>query len=144
MAGMTLIVRTIARLLFPFTFLFGVYVVIHGHLTPGGGFPGGVIIAASVLLMILAYGIDFAHRRMGFVRSEVLESVGGTIIIILGIFGVLLGTFFLQNVFPLGDLGKLFSGGNLPLLYLGVGIKVTAGIILIFYAMLFAFRRKKR
>jgi len=140
MAGMTVIVRTIARLMFPFMFLFGAYIVLHGHLTPGGGFPGGVIIAASVLMLILAYGIERAQKRVGFLHAEVFESVGGVTIVILGLFGLLLGTFFLQNVFPLGRLGQLFSAGNLPLLYLGVGVKVAAGILLIFYAMLFAFR----
>jgi multicomponent Na+:H+ antiporter subunit B len=140
MAGMTVIVRTIARLLFPFIFLFGTYIVLHGHLTPGGGFPGGVIIAASVLMLILAYGIERAQKRVGFLHAEVLESAGGLAIVVLGLFGLLLGAFFLQNVFPLGGLGDLFSGGNLPLLYFGVGIKVAAGIILIFYAMLFALR----
>ncbi len=140
MAGMTVIVRTIARLLFPFTFLFGAYIVLHGHLTPGGGFPGGVIIAASVVMLILAYGIERAQKRVSFLHAEVLESVGGLVIVVLGLFGLLLGITFLQNVFPLGELGQLFSAGNLPLLYLGVGIKVAAGILLIFYAMLFAFR----
>ncbi len=140
MAGMTVIVRTIARLLFPFTFLFGAYIVLHGHLTPGGGFPGGVIIAASVVMLFLAYGIERAQKRVGFLHAEVLESVGGLAIVVLGLFGILLGITFLQNVFPLGTLGQLFSAGNLPLLYLGVGTKVAAGLILIFYAMLFAFR----
>lgn len=135
MAGMTIIVRTIARLLFPFTFLLGVYIVLHGHLTPGGGFPGGVIIAASVVMLLLAYGIERAEAKIGFERAEVFESIGGLAIVILGFLGLVLGTFFLQNVFPVGELGQLFSAGNLPLLYLGVGIKVTAGIILIFYAM---------
>ena len=64
----------------------------------------------------------------------------GMVMAIRGLLGLLLGISFLQNVFPLGELGQLFSAGNLPLLYLGVGVKVTAGIILIFYAMLSAFR----
>lgn len=140
MAGMTVIVRTIARLLFPFTFLFGVYIVLHGHLTPGGGFPGGVIIAASVMMLILAYGIERVQKKVGFLHAEVLESVGGITIAVLGLSGLLLGTFFLQNVFPLGELGQLFSAGNLPLLYLGTGIHAAASILLIFYALLFAFR----
>ncbi|MDH5685907.1 MAG: sodium:proton antiporter [Hadesarchaea archaeon] len=140
MAGMTVIVRTIARLLFPFTFLFGAYIVLHGHLTPGGGFPGGVIIAASVVMLILAYGIEQAQKRVGFLHAEILESVGGMAIVVLGLFGLLLGISFLQNVFPLGELGQLFSAGNLPLLYLGVGVKVAAGILLIFYALLYTFR----
>jgi len=144
MAGMTVIVRTIARLLFPFTFLFGAYIILHGHLTPGGGFPGGVIIAASVVMLVLAYGIERAQTKVGFLHAEVLESIGGLVIAILGLFGILLGVAFLENVFPLGELGQLFSGGALPLLYLGVGIKVAAGIILIFYAMLLAFRGEKK
>jgi len=140
MAGMTVIVRTITRLLFPFTFLFGAYIVLHGHLTPGGGFPGGVIIAASVVMLLLAYGIERAETKVSFLQAEVLESIGGLAIVALGLLSLLLGVAFLQNKFPLGELGQLFSAGNLPLLYLGVGIKVAAGILLIFYAMLFAFR----
>lgn len=143
MAGMTVIVRTIARLLFPFTFLFGTYIVLHGHLTPGGGFAGGVIMAASIVMLILAYGIERAEIRVAPSHAEVLESIGGVTIIVLGLFGLLLGAFFLQNVFPTGELGQLFSAGNLPLLYLSVGIKVTAGILLIFFAMLFALWREE-
>lgn len=144
MAGMTVIVRTIARLLFPFTLLFGAYIVLHGHLTPGGGFPGGVIIAASVVMLLLAFGIERAETRVSFLQAEVLESIGGLAIVVLGLLGLLLGVAFLQNKFPMGELGQLFSAGNLPLLYLGVGIKVAAGIILIFYAMLFAFRGEEK
>jgi len=140
MAGMTIIVRTIARLLFPFMFLFGAYVVAHGHLTPGGGFPGGVIIAASFVMLILAYGIEQTQKRVGFMNAEMLDSIGGLTLAILGLLSLLMGGLFLQNVFPLGELGHLFSSGNLPLLYLGVGIKVAAGILLVFYAMLFASR----
>jgi multicomponent Na+:H+ antiporter subunit B len=139
MAGMSIIVRTITRLLFPFMFLLGAYIVVHGHLTPGGGFPGGVIIAASFVMLILAYGTERVRKQVVFTRAEVLESIGGLTIGVLGLLGIIVGVAFLQNVFPLGDFGRLFSGGNLPLLYLGVGVKVTAGILLIFYAMLFGF-----
>lgn len=138
MAGMTVIVRTISRLLFPFVVLFGIYVVVHGHLTPGGGFPGGVIIAAAVVMLLLAYGIKRAQKKVSFLHAEVLEGIGGITIVVLGLLGILFATYFLQNVFPVGGLGQLFSAGSLPLLYLGVGIKVAAGILLIFYAMLIA------
>jgi multicomponent Na+:H+ antiporter subunit B len=140
---MTIIVRTTSRLLFPFIFLFGVYIVLHGHLTPGGGFPGGVIIAASVVMLILAYGIERAQQRVSILQAEMLDIIGSATIAVIGILGILLGAYFLQNVFPLGELGKLFSAGNLALLYIGVGIKVTASILLIFYAMLFALGGKK-
>ena len=138
MAGMTLIVRTTSRLFFPFILLFGVYVVLHGHLTPGGGFPGGVIIAASVVMLILAYGIERAQKRVSFLSAEVLDIIGSLTIAVIGLIGIFLHVYFLQNVFPLGGFEHLLSAGDLALLYIGVGVKVTAGILLIFYAMLFA------
>lgn len=138
MAGMSLIVRTISRLIFPFLLLFGIYVILHGHLTPGGGFPGGVIVAAAMVLFILAYGIEPLLKRLTVVRAEVLESLGACGIVLIGILGIIVGSAFLQNVFPTGEMGRLFSAGELPLLYLSVGIKVTAAIALIFFAMTFA------
>ena len=135
MAGMTLIVRTVTRLLLPFMLLFGVYIILHGHLTPGGGFPGGVIISASVFMLALAFGIRWVQSRLNLLQAEVMESGGGLVVVVIGILGLVLGSFFLQNVFPLGELGRLFSAGVLPLLYIGVGIKVAAGLVLIFYAM---------
>lgn len=136
MAGMTVIVRTISRLLFPFMFLFGIYVIVHGHLTPGGGFQGGVILAASVIMLLLAYGIERAQAKINVLQSELAESLGGLILVGLGLLGVILGIAFLRNVLPLGELGHVFSAGNLPILNLGVSIKVAAGFITIFYAML--------
>jgi len=136
MKGMTVIVRTVCRLLFPFMFLFGAYVVVHGHLTPGGGFPGGVIIAASVVMLLLAYGFERAQRVVGALHAEVAESIGGLVLVGLGLLGVVISMAFLENVLPLGTLGELFSAGNLPVLNIGVGIKVAAGLVTIFYAML--------
>lgn len=137
MAGMTVIVRTITRLIFPFIFLFGVYVLIHGHLTPGGGFQGGVIIAASVIMLWLAYSMEMAPIRIKLFRTEVLEALGGLTLASIGLVGLLVGVGkFFGHVLPLGTLGQLFSGGDLPLLNIGTSIKVAAGLLLIFYAML--------
>ena len=138
MAGMTVIVKTISRIVFPFTFLFGVYIIFHGHLTPGGGFPGGVIIAASVAMLVLAYGLERIQQNTNVLHAEALDTIGSMTIAVVGILGLLFGAYFLQNVFPLGGLGQLFSGGNFLWLYIGVGIKVAAGLLLILYAMLLA------
>ena len=138
MAGMTVIVKTISRIVFPFTFLFGVYIIFHGHLTPGGGFPGGVIIAASVAMLVLAYGLERIQQNTNVLHAEALDTLGSMTIAAVGILGLLFGAYFLQNVFPLGGLGQLFSGGNFLWLYIGVGIKVAAGLLLILYAMLLA------
>ncbi|MEM2878581.1 MAG: MnhB domain-containing protein [Candidatus Hadarchaeales archaeon] len=138
MSGMSLITKTITRLLLPFIALFGAYMVAHGHLSPGGGFPGGVIIASAFVAVILAYGLSGTKKEIVMMRAEALESIGGISIVVLGLLGISLSMSFLQNVFPLGWIGDIFSGGIIPFLYLGVGIKVTAGILLIFYSMLFA------
>ncbi len=99
--------------------------------------------AASFVMLFLAYGTEKILKQTVFTHAKVLEGVGGITIIIIGVMGLLLGAFFLQNVFLLGGLGQLFSGGNLPLLYLGVGMEVAAGIFLIFSAMLFASKGEK-
>ncbi|MEM2907903.1 MAG: MnhB domain-containing protein [Candidatus Hadarchaeales archaeon] len=137
MAGMTLIVRTVSRLLLPFMLLFGAYVVLHGHLTPGGGFQGGVIIAASLLMLVLAYGMRRIQTAIDILKLELAEALGGLILVGIGLAGLVLGVAkFYGHVLPLGRLGELFSGGDLPLLNIGTSIKVAAGIALIFYVML--------
>ena len=137
MAGMTTIVRTISRLLFPFMVLFGVGVVLHGHLTPGGGFQGGVIIAASFVMLWLAYSLEQSPIEFKLFRTEVLEAIGGLTLATVGLIGLVMGVGkFFGHVLPLGILGNLLSGGDLPLLNIGVGVEVAASIVLVFYAML--------
>ena len=135
-SGMSLIVKTTSRLLFPFMFLFGVYVILHGHVTPGGGFPGGVIIASAIGLIILSYGLETAEKEVGEFYVEVSESLGALVLISLGILGIIMVGSFLQGIFPEGTMGELLSGENLPVLNIGVGIKVGAGLVTILYSML--------
>jgi len=124
--------------LFPFMLLFGVYVVVHGHLTPGGGFPGGVIMAAAILMLLLAYGREKAQGIVSSLQADVAESLGGLILVALGILAILLtsSAFLTNNIIPMGTFGNLFSAGIIPFLNIGVGIKVAAGLITIIYAML--------
>ena len=98
--------------LFPLIILFGFYVIIHGHLSPGGGFQGGVIIASAFLLMFLAKNDDFGlnHKIIGLA-----ESLSGAGFILLGILGILFADRFFGNFLPLGSMGELFSGGLIPL-----------------------------
>jgi len=136
MAGMTVIVRTISRLLFPFLFLFGIYIVVHGHLTPGGGFQGGVALAAAVLMLLLAYGMEGAQAKVNALQAELAESLGGLILVWMGLMGIIVGLAFFKNVLPFGSLGQVLSAGSLPVFNFGVGIKVATGLLTIFYAML--------
>ncbi|KXB07421.1 hypothetical protein AKJ52_00285 [candidate division MSBL1 archaeon SCGC-AAA382C18] len=135
-SGMTLIVKTVIRLLFPILLLFGSYVIVHGHITPGGGFPGGVIIATAVAMLVLGFGYGESKEAVGEIHTETLESLGALMLIVLGIIGIIIVGNFLGEVPPLGQVGELFSGGNLPLLNIGVGIKVGAGLVTIVYAMI--------
>ncbi len=134
--GMSLIVKTLTRSLFPIMVLFGAYVILHGHITPGGGFPGGVIIATGVVMMLLAYGADKAKQIVNVSQTTILESLGALTLAVLGLVGIVMVGQFLEGVFGVGFLGTLFSGSNLAILNIGVGIKVAAGLITITYAML--------
>jgi len=111
-----------ADLMFPLLVTVGITIVLHGHLTPGGGFQGGVILAAAFFLPLLAKpGSDLNHRAL-----SIIEGLAGASVIIIGLWALWSGGEFLQPMLSKGDLGSLFSAGTLPLLYLAVGLKVGA------------------
>lgn len=116
------ILRTAADLLFPLLLLVGLFVIVHGHLTPGGGFQGGVILAAAFFVPLLARpGTCFRHR--GF---AVVEGLAGATFIVTGLLGLVYGSNFLQPLLTPGVMGSLLSAGTLPVLYMAVGLKVGA------------------
>lgn len=108
--------------LLPLIILFGAYVFTHGHLTPGGGFQGGTIIAASVLLLYMA-GNAYKAPSTGL---KILEGLSGAGYLLIGLAGLLLTGFFLQNFLPQGRMGALFSAGIIPVVYILIGLKVSA------------------
>ncbi len=119
----SVILSTAQKLLFPLIVLFGVYVFANGHLTPGGGFQGGTIIATGFLLLLMAN--PQADIRYGLFNY--IESISGVSYVIIGILGAVFGYGFLDNRFlPLGHLGKLFSAGAIPIIYSFIGLKVGA------------------
>lgn len=115
------LVQTAVQFLLPIVMLFGVYIFINGHLTPGGGFQGGAVIASGALLLFLALpNAKLHHGIMGE-----LESFSGFSYVLVGLLGVLLAGGFLDNRFlPLGDFGRLLSAGAIPLIYVLIGLKV--------------------
>jgi multisubunit Na+/H+ antiporter MnhB subunit len=134
---MSSIVQQIARLLAGVLFLFGTYIVLHGHLTPGGGFAGGVLIAASFILVSLAFGSVEQTERSSYTLSSVVESLGGVLFVGLALAGYVAGTFFFQNAFiyGLGNPLQLLSGGIILPANIAIGIKVGAGLFAIFLAL---------
>ena len=114
------LVRTGAKILFPLMLLLGIYVFVHGHLTPGGGFQGGAIIATGFLLMLITYKhFETNHNVMVW-----LESLAGLAFVAVGLYGLFAYGSFLQNTHSVGTLNDLISGGLIPLIYIFIGIKV--------------------
>jgi multicomponent Na+:H+ antiporter subunit B len=117
------ILRAGSQLLFPLLLVVGLYVVAHGHLTPGGGFQGGVILAAAFFLAVLA---DPA-RGLGQGAVSLVEGLAGAAFILIGLWALVEdGTFLAPLLVQTGTLGQLVSAGTLPLLSLAVGLKVGA------------------
>lgn len=110
-----------SMLLFPLLMLFGVYIFLHGHLTPGGGFQGGVVIASAFLLLMLAR-VSF---HLNHYIVSLVESISGFAYVVIGVLGIFLAAGFLDNrILPLGEFGSLLSAGAIPLIYSLVGLKV--------------------
>lgn len=138
MTGMTVIVQTVTRWIKGFIFLFGWYIVLFGHLTPGGGFAGGVIVACTFVLMMLAYGKDVALRRLNTTAVAHLDSAGALMFLVIAWLGMVLGgQFFLNYIhrnYPGHDF-HIFSAGIIPLCNLAIGIKVGASLFLVFIVL---------
>ena len=112
------IVKTITRSLLPFILLFGVYVIFYGHLSPGGGFQGGAILAMAVMLAVVVYG---QSRFQNFVPYLLfIEVVGVILFVLIGISGIASGKQFLVNI------------GAISLLNIVIGLKVFAGLVLMY------------
>ena len=117
------LLTTGTRLLVPLILLLGVYVFVNGHLTPGGGFQGGAILASAILLLLLTDPLArFSHRLIAGV-----ESISGLVFVGVGVLGIALAGGFLDNrILPTGTLGEMFSAGAIPVIYSFVGLKVGA------------------
>ena len=97
--GNSNVVKTIAQKLFPFIMLFGIYLILNGHLSPGGGFQGGVVLGTAIILLALSYGIDETERKFKSKHLSVIEKSGILFFIFLGDFGIIFRQFLSQK-FP--------------------------------------------
>ena len=122
--------------------VFGVYVVLHAQLTPGGGFQGGVILGTGSLLAYLVESYRTYRRATPKEWIEAAEAVGAGGYILVGLAGLCLGGAFLDNVLPLGKTGSLLSAGTIPVINLFVGLEVTAGFTTLFAEFLEETRRE--
>lgn len=141
---MSKIVRTVANQLILFILIFGLYVIAHGHLTPGGGFQGGAVVASGVVMLLVAFNSKELKKSLRERALSIMESTGALIFVALAFAGV--GTVFFYNFLvgspifgripPTGpNPGDIWTGGVIPLMNLAVGLKVIAGLSAVVLAM---------
>jgi multicomponent Na+:H+ antiporter subunit B len=124
-------VRALGLLLVGPLVVFGLYVVSHGHLTPGGGFQGGVLLAAALFSVFLSDQYVTLKRVEPWAAIEIAGSVGAGAYAAMGVGALAAGGAFLENLLPLGRTGNLLSAGNVFVLNLAVGLEVAAAFVLI-------------
>ena len=132
--GMSLIVKTITRLTVGLILLYGIYIVLHGHVSPGGGFAGGIIIALSFIHLMLAYGKEVALKKIPKPVMSFFESTGAILFLSIALLGFTGGYFFL-NFIAKGEPFRLFRAGIIPLCNVAISLKVGAGLFAIFVAL---------
>ena len=150
MNEMSKIVRTITSIAFPFAMIYGLYVIAHGHLTPGGGFQGGAIVASTCVMILVAFGSKWTLDKIKEKRLSVFESIGAVAFIGLAFLGLIFGAVFFNNflvgneylfgVIPVvgSGLADINTAGILPLMNFAVGLKVIAGLFAIVLVMAYA------
>jgi multicomponent Na+:H+ antiporter subunit B len=127
------VLKRIVALVLPFVQMFGLYVIFHG-----GSFPGGIIVALSLIALSLVFGLDRSNEKISE-RIMDLISFGALWYPAMGLVGILRGTTFLMNKgagVPLGEPGKLYSGGLIFLITLGVGFTVASTMVTLFTSLM--------
>ncbi len=126
---MSKIVRTVSKIVFVLSVIFGLYVIAEGHLTPGGGFQGGAIVASGFALLVVAFGYESLVKHKE--TFAVLESLALLSFFGLAIMGI--SVIFFYNILAVHvafgpNPGYLISGGFVPLMNIAVGFEVIGGI----------------
>jgi multicomponent Na+:H+ antiporter subunit B len=123
--------RLAGYLLLPVSVLVGLYVIAHGHLSPGGGFQGGVVLATGWHLLYVAGRYKAIRQAAPPTVLEITESAGAGAFAAIGLAGLVIGGGFLVNFLPTGSLGDLLSAGTVEMLNGAVGVAVAAAIVLL-------------
>lgn len=145
---MSLIVRTLTRLVTGFILIFGCYVLMNSHHGPGGGFAFGVIVALALMLVLLAFGRDVASRFIPRAAVAVAGVVAVLLLLTVGFLGYLPAPdgsegAFMRNFLPIAGTGGVLSGGTAWLCDLFIGVMLGAYIFAMLTA-LSAFHSRKR
>ena len=129
-AGASSALRVSSLVVMPLLVALGGYVVLHGALTPGGGFQGGIVLAAAPMAIMLAGRYLGLRRVAPDWALESLESLGAASYTLIGLGGLILAGVFFKNFLPLGMPAQLLSAGMMPLNSLAVGLEVAGAFLL--------------
>ncbi|MCK4321769.1 hypothetical protein KAX08_04550 [candidate division WOR-3 bacterium] len=133
--GMTLIVKMITQVMIGFLLVFGAYIVLYGHITPGGGFPGGVMIALAYILLTLAYGRKVVESKISGVAASIVDDLGALLFWLVGIIGLYIGGRYFFNFLGKGEPFNIFSAGTIIISNIGITLKVGMSLYAIFLAL---------
>lgn len=131
--GMSMIVKTVCDWLKGFILLYGIYIILYGHLTPGGGFAGGVIAAAAFVLIMLAEGEQAALQTFSRKAASTWDCLGVMIFLLMAVLGLFFGGAFFVNFLTTPESARLtlFSSGIILPSNIGIGLKVCASVYLV-------------
>ena len=124
------------NLVLPILLTLGLYIIIHGHLSPGGGFQGGVLIAGAIAIIYIGYGFKGVNKGIAANTFKIAEDIGALGFIILAFIGLVGSGVFFGNILKKGNPGDLFSSGSIFLMNFAVGFKVFAGISFLLLIMI--------
>lgn len=134
MEGMTFIVKNITRVIISIIFLFSIYITFYGHLTPGGGFAGGIMLACGLILLTLAYGKNMAFKKLSDFWASILDNLGALTFWLIAILGYIGGYFFVNFIEKSNPFG-LLSSGTILINNIAIGVKVFASVFAVFLAL---------
>ena len=113
----------------PLTLVYILYIILHGHLSPGGGFQGGVLMTAVVILLYLGHGFEKTVKALSFNTQHEAEGFASMVYVALALMGVAVGAQFCENIlYTHGNVGDLYSSGTIFWMNVTVGFKVITGI----------------
>ena len=155
MSGMSRIVKTMASITLPLTMIYGLYIIAHGHLTPGGGFQGGAVVASACIMILVAYGSVWTMGKIKEKRLSAFESLGALGFVCLAFFGLIFGANYFFNNFLINQdklpifnaigagASNINTAGVIPLMNFAVGLKVIVGLFAIVLVMAYATTKLK-
>ncbi|MHB9155059.1 MAG: MnhB domain-containing protein [Endomicrobiales bacterium] len=135
MNGMSIVVKTITRLVTGFMLLFGIYLVLHGHVSHGAGFAGGVVIALAFMQLVIVFGREAALKQMNAARAALVMNLALLVLLLVSLLGLWYGKAYFANVLGKGESFALLSAGTVLLVNAALSLTAAGSLLLIFLSL---------